>query len=175
MRAALARRGPDALAGLDAVIELDGRRRALLPELEGLRAEQNEANERIRSTEDARCPSGEIEAMRTVAARVKELERGRSPRWRSASRRRLRRCRTCPIRAPRRVPRTSWSRERGRSAELDFEPRDHLELAGEMIDMDHGREPVGVALCLPAGDLVMVELALVRWVLHKLRAMASNR
>src|SRR5271154_263107 len=63
------------MARLDPVIELDGRRRALLPELEGLRAEQNDANVRIRSAPDAEERTAEIEAMRTVAARVKELER----------------------------------------------------------------------------------------------------
>ena len=75
VRAALGRRGPEALAGLDPVIALDARRRALLPELEGLRSEQNDANVRIRSTEDAEGRAAEIEAMRAVAGRVKELER----------------------------------------------------------------------------------------------------
>ena len=53
VRAALERRGPEAAAGLDRVIELDARRRELLPELEGLRAEQNEANTRIKSAGSA--------------------------------------------------------------------------------------------------------------------------
>ena len=52
VRAALARRGPAVAEGLDRVIDLDERRRALLPELEGLRAQQNEANARIRATSD---------------------------------------------------------------------------------------------------------------------------
>ena len=68
VRAALERRGPDAAAALGVVIELDRRRRELLPELEGLRAEQNEANQRIRDAEDAPAREREIEAMRGVAA-----------------------------------------------------------------------------------------------------------
>ena len=74
MRAALARRGEDAAAGLDAVIALDRRRRELLPELEGLRAEQNAANERIRAAPDEEARRSEIEAMRAVSSRAKELE-----------------------------------------------------------------------------------------------------
>ena len=54
VRTALSRRGQDAVQGLEEVIRLDAARRALLPELEGLRAEQNEANARIRSAARAR-------------------------------------------------------------------------------------------------------------------------
>ncbi len=45
------------------------------PQLEGLRAEQNEANARIKSAGDAEEREREIAAMRGVAARAKELER----------------------------------------------------------------------------------------------------
>ena len=74
VRAALVRRGQGAVAELEQVITLDASRRALLPELEGLRAEQNEANVRIRSAADPAEREREIAAMRTVAARVKELD-----------------------------------------------------------------------------------------------------
>ena len=47
-------------------------------------------------------------------------------------------------------PRTSSSSEVGEVPELGFEPRDHLELAGEMIDIERGRAAVGLALRLPA-------------------------
>ena len=73
VRAALARRG--AADVLDELLSLDARRRELLPRLEELRAEQNAANDKIaqakRSGEDA---SAAIEAMRGVAAEVKQLQ-----------------------------------------------------------------------------------------------------
>jgi seryl-tRNA synthetase len=47
--------------------------------------------------------------------------------------------------------------------------RDHLELAGTMIDMDHAAKLSGARFAYLKGDLVMVELALVRFVLEKLR------
>ena len=46
VRAALARRGAD--AGLDEVLALDEERRAILPELESLRAEKNQRLRRDR-------------------------------------------------------------------------------------------------------------------------------
>ena len=61
-------------------------------------------------------------------------------------------------------------REVGTVAELDFQPRDHLELAGELIDMDRAANLSGARFAYLKGDLVMLELALVRWALEKLRA-----
>ncbi len=50
-----------------------------------------------------------------------------------------------------------------------FEPRDHLELAGPRIDMDRAAALSGARFAYLKGDLVMLELALVRWVLELLR------
>ena len=50
-----------------------------------------------------------------------------------------------------------------------FEPRDHLDLAGAMIDMDRAASLSGSRFAYLKGDLVMLELALVRWALEKLR------
>jgi seryl-tRNA synthetase len=168
VRAALARRGPDAVGGLDRVIELDRRRRELLPQLEGLRAQQNDANARIRAASDASEREQEIAAMRLVAARAKELERelgevegelleALAPLPNLPD----------PTAAP--GPEDELVREVGAVRELDFPPRDHLELAGEMIDMDRAARLSGARFAYLKGDLVMLELALVRWVLEKLR------
>ena len=48
------------------------------------------------------------------------------------------------------------------------EPRDHLELAGERIDMERGARLSGSRFAYLRGDLVLLELALVRWALDKL-------
>jgi seryl-tRNA synthetase len=66
-------------------------------------------------------------------------------------------------------PEDELVREAGAIPEFDFEPRDHLELAGERIDMDRGANLSGSRFAYLKGDLVMLELALVRWVLEKLR------
>jgi seryl-tRNA synthetase len=168
VRAALALRGGDVAGELDRVIELDGRRRALLPQLEGLRAEQNEANDRIRSAPDAGARESEIEAMRAVAARAKQLEvelgaveaqlqEALAPLPNLPD----------PTAAP--GPEDQLVRESGTVPELGFDARDHLELAGEMIDVDRAAALSGSRFAYLKGDLVMLELALVRWALEKVR------
>jgi seryl-tRNA synthetase len=168
VRAALQRRGAEAAGGLDRVIALDARRRALLPELEGLRAEQNEANARIKSADGPEQREREIAAMRGVAARAKELERelatvegdlgvALAPLPNLPD----------PTAAP--GPEDELVREVGEIPKFAFEPRDHLELAGDGIDMDRAARLSGSRFAYLKGDLVMVELALVRWVLEKLR------
>ncbi len=169
VRAALARRGAGAADGLELVIALDERRRALLPELEGLRAEQNEANGRIRAAADAAEREREIAAMRGVAARVKELERelGEVEQGLQEALAPLPNL-PDPTAAP--GPEDELVREVGEIPQLDFQPRDHLELAGGLIDMDRAANLSGARFAYLKGDLVMLELALVRWALEKLRA-----
>ena len=169
VRAALDRRGELLDGRLDRVIELDGRRRALLPELEGLRAEQNEANTRIRAASDAEQRAREIEAMRGVAVRAKELERelGEVEPALDAA---LGSLPNLPDPSAASGPEDELVREVGEIRSLAFEPRDHLELAGDMIDMDRGARLSGSRFAYLKGDLVMLELALVRWTLEKLRS-----
>ncbi len=169
VRAALARRGGQTADGLDRVIALDARRRALLPELEGLRAEQNEANARIRATTDARERDREIEAMRAVAARAKELERELvevEPSLQAA----LDALPNLPDPTAAPGPEDEEIKIVGDPPSFSFEPRDHLQLAGALIDMDRAARLSGSRFAYLKGELVMLELALVRWALEKLRA-----
>ncbi len=168
VRAALARRGPVAATALDRVIALDERRRRLLPELEGLRAEQNEANVRIREAPDAGERAREIEAMRAVAARAKELERELAE-VELELQRALTPLPNLPDPSAAEGPGDELVREVGAPPELGFEPRDHLELAGDAIDMDRAARLSGSRFAYLKGELVMLELALVRWALEKLR------
>jgi seryl-tRNA synthetase len=168
VRAALERRGPEAAAGLDRVIERDARRRELLPELEGLRAEQNEANSRIRSAADADVREREIEAMRGVAAKAKTLEQELGE-VESALQDALAPLPNLPDPTAAPGPEDELVRDVGEIPAFTFEPRDHLELAGDAIDMDRAARLSGSRFAYLKGDLVMLELALVRWVLEKLR------
>src|ERR1700761_5056033 len=75
VRAALSRRGGDLDGAVDRVLSLDERRRALLPDLEELRAEKNRAGGAIaqakRAGEDA---SEAIAAMQRLGTREKALD-----------------------------------------------------------------------------------------------------
>jgi seryl-tRNA synthetase len=169
VRAALARRGGDAAAGLDLVLELDGRRRALIPRLEGLRAERNAVVEAIaqakRAGEDA---SEAIAAQREVGAREKQLSHELSE-----VEERLQ-ATLAPL--PNLPDSTAAPGPEDELVKVVGEPRvggdgarDHLELAGPMIDIDHATKLSGARFAYLKGDLVMTELALVRFVLEKLR------
>jgi len=168
VRGALARRGGGAAGGLDRVIELDRRRRELLPELEGLRAEQNDANGRIRGAADADEREREIAAMRGVASRAKALEQEVAE-VEQGLQEALAPLPNLPDPTAAAGPEDELVREVGEVPVLDFPPRDHLELAGERIDMDRAAKLSGSRFAYLKGDLVMLELALVRWVLEKLR------
>ena len=62
-------------------------------------------------------------------------------------------------------------REEGEPPSFDFEPRDHLEIGTELglIDMEAGARVSGSRFAYIKGDLVMLELALVRFALDLVR------
>ncbi|HEV2973531.1 MAG TPA: serine--tRNA ligase, partial [Solirubrobacteraceae bacterium] len=61
-------------------------------------------------------------------------------------------------------------REVGEIPAWDFPPRDHLELAGAMIDVERAAKLSGSRFAYLKGELVKLELALVGWALAKLAA-----
>jgi seryl-tRNA synthetase len=149
------------------VLRLDERRRALLPEIEGLRAEQNEASQAIgRAKQEGGDASAELAAMKDVAARAKALGEelaGVEAELQDA----LARLPNLP--EPEAPLEDTVLREVG-GTPLPAEPaRDHLELAGAGIDMEHAAALSGARFAYLVGDLVFLELALVRWALEKLR------
>jgi seryl-tRNA synthetase len=170
-RAALARRG--AAAELDELLRLDERRRELLPEVERRRARQNQASDRIaeakRSGEDAEPLIAE---MRQVSGEVKELERELSE---VESRRNELLARIPNLPDPEAPDGETEEdsvtlREVGERPEFDFEVRDHLDLgtANRWIEMDKAAEAAGSRFAYLLGDLVTVELALLRFALEML-------
>ncbi len=161
-RTALGRRG--SADAIDEVLALDVRRRELIPQVEGLRAQQNEAGQAIAAAKGAGEDAAEaIALMREVAGRAKALgeELGAVEAELDAT---LARLPNLPdVAAP---PQDSVLKECGQAGASG---RDHLELAGPMIDMEHGAMLSGARFAYLRGDLVFIELALVRWVLEKLR------
>jgi seryl-tRNA synthetase len=164
-REALARRG--AAEALDELIALDARRREMLPEIEGRRAQQNEASDEIatrkRAGEDA---SEVIERMKAVSAEVKqlagELEQVEAKRDELAA--------TLPNLPHPEAPDGGEEdavtlREVGEPRSFEFEVRDHLEIGSEhgWIEIDKAAAASGSRFGYLLGDLVLVELALIRF------------
>ena len=164
VRAALERR--DGAEGLDRVIELDEQRRALLPQLEALRAEQNAANEAISAAKaSGESADEQIAAMKDVAARAKALD----AELQIAEAELDGALALLPNLPDDDAPaEDTVLRECGEQPKFDFEPRDHLDLAGARIDMERGSRLSGARFAYLRGELVMLELALVRWTLELL-------
>jgi seryl-tRNA synthetase len=163
VRAALARRGPGFGERVDAVVDLDERRRAVLPALEGLRAEQNAAGGAIAAAKQAGEDASEaLGRMREVAAQAKALEEelaGVDSDLRAA----LVALPNLPD--PTAAAEDEVLREVG---EAGRSGRDHLELAGARIDMERGARLSGSRFAYLRGDVALLELALVRYALDKL-------
>jgi len=166
VRAALDRRGDPSIGeALDRVLALDARRRRLLPELEQLRARKNEASEAIgaarRSGQDA---SEAIAAMKELGAREKALSAELAEIEAELGHAQTALPNLPADEAP---DGDAVLREVGEAGRTG---RDHLELAGPMIDMEAGARVAGSRFAYLRGDLVMLEFALVRWALERLRA-----
>ena len=165
VRAALARRG-DA-DGLDAVLALDERRRALIPQVEGLKAEQNAAGGAIAKAKQAgEDATAAMAAMSDVKARAQALQEELT-KVEAELQPALAKLPNLPD--PTAAPQDTVIKEVGEPRVPVAEPRDHLELAGDMIDMEAGARLSGSRFAYLKGDLVMLEFALVRWALEKLR------
>src|SRR5215210_443656 len=161
-RDALARRGIDP-ALLDEALELDERRRALLPELEDLRARKNQASKRIgelqRSGGDA---SEAIAETRGLSEREKQLEEE----LRAVEERRTGVLLSLPnLPDPTAADEDEVLREVG---EAGGTGRTHVELLGDDLDMERAARVSGSRFAYLKGPLVRLELALVQWALSRL-------
>jgi seryl-tRNA synthetase len=159
VRSGLARRGPEPVAALERLLEVDERWRAIRTELEELQAERNRASkgrrgaptpeERQQLTELAERARGLGEEENTLRAE-REALLASLPNLPSAD-------------AP---DEDTVLREEGTGGATG---RDHLELAGPRIDMERAARLSGSRFAYLLGDLVMLELAVVRYALEKLR------
>ena len=154
-REALARRG--AAEALDELIELDARRRELLPEVESRRATQNQASEEIAARKRAGEDAGDvIERMKVVSAEVKEL----SAELERAEARRDELAATLPNLPHPDAPDGGEDegltlREVGELPRFEFEIRDHLEIAepNGWIEIEKAAEASGSRFAYLLGDL----------------------
>jgi seryl-tRNA synthetase len=172
VRAALARRG--VADEVEELLRLDARRRELLPEIEGGRARQNKASEAIaeakRRGEEAEAAIAE---MRELSGRIKGLESELSE-VESARDELAARLPNLPDPdSPDGMTEEDAVvlREVGERPGFDFEPRDHLQIGTDLglIEIEAAAQASGSRFAYLLGDLVMVELALVRFAIELLR------
>ncbi len=159
MRAALARRGPELRAAVDGLLELDERWRALVAQLEELRAEQNRASRGRRGppTPEERQHLAEL------------AERGRTLSDQEAAARSQRDALLSSLPSLPAADAPDEDTVLDTWGEAGATGKDHLELAGPRIDMERAARTSGSRFAYLLGDLVMVEFALIRYALEKLR------
>jgi seryl-tRNA synthetase len=173
VKAALARRG--AAGQVDELLALDARRRRLLPEVENAQAERKTLSKQIgeakQAGEDAEALMATVQGLKeTIESGKEELERVESELGKLAV--------ALPNLPDPDAPEGDSEedavtiREVGEIPEFDFEPRDHLEIGTGLglIDMEAGARLSGSRFAYLKGDLVMLELALVRFAIELVRA-----
>jgi seryl-tRNA synthetase len=173
VKAALARRG--AAERVDELLALDGRRRELLPEVENAQAERKALSKQIGEAKQAGEGAEQLmaavqELKERIESAKEELEKVEAEIGRVAT--------TLPNLPDPDAPDGMTEedavvlREVGVRTEFDFEPRDHLEIGTELglIDMEAGARLSGSRFAYLKGDLVMLELALVRFAIELVRA-----
>jgi seryl-tRNA synthetase len=169
VRAALSRRDPALGEQLEEVRRGDAEWRAATTEAESLRARQREESERLAQAKKAGEDVGErVAELQQISAEVKRLTEQAAV-AREELDALLLRLPNLPQKSAADGPEDEVVRVVGEVPSFAFEPRDHLELAGEQIDMERGATLSGARFAYLRGDLVLVELALVRWAFEKLR------
>jgi seryl-tRNA synthetase len=143
---------------LDEALELDERRRALLPELEDLRARKNQASKRIGELQRSGADASEaIEETRGLSAGERELE----DELRAIEERRTAVLVSLPnLPDPSAADEDEVVREVG---EVGKTGRNHVELLGHNLDMESAARVSGSRFAYLKGPLVRLELALVQW------------
>jgi seryl-tRNA synthetase len=173
VKSALARRG--AAEQVDELLALDTRRRELLPEVESAQAERKtlskQIGERKQAGEDAEQLMAAVQGLKErIESGKAELETVEAELGRIAT--------GLPNLPDPDAPDGMTEedavvvREVGARPEFDFPVRDHLEIGAELglIDMEAGARLSGSRFAYLKGDLVMVELALVRFALELARS-----
>ncbi len=170
VKAALARRDPGLVAAVDDVLAKDGEWRSATQAAENLRAAQRQKSENVaagkRAGEDV---SAELAGLQELSAQVKTLSE-QATLGRQQLDALLVRLPNLPDPDAPAGTDSELVRVVGEPPTFDFGVLDHLTLAGGGIDMERGANLAGSRFGYLLGELVLVELALVRWVLEKLGA-----
>ena len=172
VREALRRRGGNAEAALDQLLELDGARRSLLVKVEEDRSLRNTVSEEIARAKKAGQNADErMSAMREVGAQIKSLEAELKLVEDRLGEELLQVPNLADPTAPAGGEENSevvltW----GTPREFSFPIRDHVDLAAplDLIDMERGAKASGSRFAYLKGDLVFLQFALIQFALQKL-------
>jgi seryl-tRNA synthetase len=156
-------------APVDAILQLDSRRRLLLTDAEALKAERNAVSKEISQMKDAASRQGKIEAMRAVGDKIsaldKELAEVEEQLKAAVS--------ALPNLPDARTPVGKDESENivlrtvGNLPEFDFEPKIHWDLGPALgiIDFERGVKITGSRFYVLTGAGARLQRALIAWML----------
>jgi seryl-tRNA synthetase len=171
VRNGLLTRGADLASELEALATLETQRRRLLPEIEGLKREQNSAGDEVARAKRQGLDAVKIqEASRARAQRIKQL----SVELDSVELRRNRGLLTIPNLPHASVPAGTSSadnvevRRHGTPRDLGFIPQAHWDLGPALgiIDFERGTKIAGARFSVLTGGAARLERALINFMLH---------
>jgi seryl-tRNA synthetase len=174
IKAALARRG--AAEQVDELLALDARRRELLPRVEDAQAERNKLSKRIGAAKGA-GEDAEAERLMAAVQGLKEQVEAAKAELEDVDAKLDRLALTLPNVPDPDAPEGLTEedavvlREVGERPRFEFEPRDHLDIGTELglIEMEAAARLSGSRFAYLKGDLVLLELALVRFAIELVR------
>jgi seryl-tRNA synthetase len=174
VKAALARRG--AAEQVDELLALDSRRRQLLPEVENAQAERKTLSKQIGERKGAGEEAEAEQLMAAVQGLKERIEAGKEE-LEGVEAKLDELALTLPNLPDPEAPEGMTEedavvlREVGERPQFDFEPRDHLEIGTELdlIDIESAAQLSGSRFAYLKGDLVLLELALVRFAIETVR------
>jgi seryl-tRNA synthetase len=168
--AGLRNRGLDPTADLEAFARLEARRRAILPEMEGLKQQQNKSGEEVaRAKKEGRDPSAIFAANRERGQRIKELEAEVG----AVEEERRKLLLTIPNLPHTDVPIGASAadnvevRRVGEPRVFDFEPQAHWDLGPALgiIDFERATRISGARFAFLVGDGARLSRALINFML----------
>ncbi len=172
VKAALARRG--AGAGVDQLLALDARRRELLPRIEDAQAQRKTLSKEVGEAKQRGAQAADLIAR--VGALKETIEAGRAELESVDAEMKLAASALPNLPDPEapdgmREEDAVVLREVGAPRRFDFEPRDHLQIGTELglIEIEAAARLSGSRFAYLKGDLVLLELALVRYAIELVR------
>jgi seryl-tRNA synthetase len=160
---ALARRKDGSDERLAEALELDKRRREILPRSEEISARQNAANDAIATAKreggDAEAAIGEMKVIAAEGKLLKEELTEVEEKLETAM------YSVGNIPDPTAADEDTEIKRWGEGATSG---KNHVELAGDMIDLEAGAKVSGSRFAYLKGDLVLLELAIVQFIVNKL-------
>jgi seryl-tRNA synthetase len=168
VRAGMVKRGIDP-APVDDAVRLDARRRELLTEAEGLKAERNKVSKEISQMKEEKQRQAKIEAMRSVADKIKAMDEE----LRQVEEDLNAVMSIIPNVPDPRVPEGFTDEDNvevkrwGKQPEFDFEPKAHWDLGPELgiIDFEQGVKLSGTRFYVLSGAGARLERALISFCL----------